>query len=63
MMKHPAKIAKKEGKKIGETAAGGVVATAVCAGAGKVVAPCLESAAEEAVPVAVPVMEAVAEDV
>ena len=57
------KIAKKEGKKIGETAAGGVVATAVCSGAVKVVGPCLGTAAEEAIPVAVPVMEAVAEDV
>ena len=63
MMNHPAKIAKKEGKKIGEAAAGGVAATAVCSGAQKVLAPCLESAAEEAVPVAVPVMEAVAEDI
>jgi hypothetical protein len=63
MMKHPAKIAKHEGKKIGETAAGGIVATAVCAGAVKVVGPCLGTAAEEAIPVAVPVMEAVAEDI
>jgi len=63
MMKHPAKVAKHEGKKIGETAAGGVVATAVCAGAVKVVAPCLGTAAVEALPVAVPVMEAAAEDV
>jgi hypothetical protein len=56
------KIAKKEGKKIGETAAGGVVATAVCSGTVKVVGPCLGTAAEEAIPVAVPVMEGVAED-
>lgn len=62
-MKHPAKIAKKEGKKIGEVTAGGVAATAICSGAVKVVSPCLESAAEEAIPVAVPVMEAVAEDI
>ena len=62
-MKHPAKIAKKEGKKIGETAAGGVVATAVCSGAAKVLAPCLGTAAEEALPVAVPVMEGIAEEV
>lgn len=53
------KIAKHEGKKIGEEAAGGVAATAVCSGAAKVVAPCLE----EAAPVAVPVLEAVAEDI
>jgi outer membrane lipoprotein SlyB len=63
MMKHPAKIAKHEGKKIGEAAAGGVAATAVCNGTAKVLAPCLGTAAEEAVPVAVPVMEGVAEDV
>jgi hypothetical protein len=63
MMKHPAKIAKQEGKKIGEVAAGGVVATAVCAGAVKVVAPCLGAAAVEAIPVALPVMEAAAEDI
>ena len=61
-MNHPAKIAKHEGKKIGEAAAGGVAATAVCSGAQKVLAPCLETAAEEAVPVAVPVLEGMAED-
>ena len=60
-MKHPAKIAKQEGKKIGEVAAGGVVATAACSAAVKVVAPCLGTAAVEALPVAVPVMEAAAE--
>lgn len=53
------KIAKKEGEKIGEAAAGGVAATAVCNGAAKVLAPCLE----EAAPVAVPVLEGVAEEV
>ena len=63
MIKHPAKIAKNEGKKIGEVAAGGVVATAVCAGAVKVVAPCLGAAAVEAIPVAVPVMVGVAEEI
>lgn len=63
MMKHPAKIAKQEGKKIGEVAAGGIVATAVCAGAVKVVAPCLGEAAVEAIPVAVPVMVGVAEEI
>ena len=63
MMKHPAKIAKHEGQKIGEVAAGGVVATAVCAGAVKVVAPCLGAAAVEALPVALPVMEGVAEEI
>ena len=57
------KIAKKEGKKIGETAAGGVVATAACSAAVKVVGPCLGTAAVETIPVALPVMEAVAEDV
>jgi hypothetical protein len=57
-MNHPTKIAKHEGKKIGEAAAGGVAATAVCSGAQKVLAPCLE----EAVPVAVPVLEGMAED-
>jgi hypothetical protein len=57
------KIAKHEGKKIGEAAAGGVAATAVCNGAAKVLAPCLETAGEEAVPVAVPVLEGIAEDV
>jgi len=62
-MKHPAKIAKKEGKKIGEVTAGGVAATAICAGAAKVVAPCLGTAAVEALPVAVPVMEGIAEEV
>ena len=62
MMNHPAKIAKKEGKKIGEAAAGGVAATAVCSGAQKAISPCLESAAEEAIPVAVPVLEGAAED-
>jgi hypothetical protein len=63
MMKHPAKIAKKEGKKIGEVTAGGVAATAICTGTAKVVAPCLETAAVEAIPVAVPVMEGVAEEI
>lgn len=63
MMKHPAKVAEHEGKKIGEAAAGGVAATAVCSAAAKVVGPCLGTAAEESIPVAVPVMEAVAEDV
>jgi hypothetical protein len=63
MMKHPAKIAEHEGKKIGEVAAGGIVATAVCAGAVKVVAPCLGAAAVEAIPVAVPVMVGVAEEI
>jgi outer membrane lipoprotein SlyB len=57
------KIAKKEGKKIGEAAAGGVAATAVCSGAAKVLAPCLGAAAEEAIPVALPVVEGVAGDV
>ena len=56
------KIAKKEGKKIGEAAAGGVAATAVCNGAAKVLAPCLETAGEDAV-VALPVMEGVAGDI
>ena len=63
MMKHPAKIAKQEGKKIGEVAAGGVVATAACSAAVKVVAPCLGTAAVEALPVAVPVMVGVAEEI
>ena len=63
MMKHPAKIAKKEGVKVGEVTAGGVAATAICSGAAKVAAPCLGTAAEEAIPVAVPVMEGVAEEV
>lgn len=63
MMKHPAKFCEKEGVKVGEVAAGGVAATAICSAAAKVIAPCLETAAEEAIPVAVPVMEAVAEDV
>ena len=63
MMKHPAKIAKQEGKKIGEVAAVGVVATAASSAAVKVVAPCLGTAAVEALPVAVPVMEAAAEDI
>ena len=63
MMKHPAKIAKKEGVKVGEVAAGGVAATAICSGAAKVAAPCLGTAAEEAIPVAVPVVEVAAEDV
>jgi hypothetical protein len=54
---------KQEGKKIGEVAAGGVVATAVCTGAVKVVAPCLGTAAIEALPVALPVMEAAVEEI
>ena len=63
MIKHPAKVAEHEGKKIGEVTAGGVAATAICSGAAKVVAPCLGAAAEEAIPVAVPVMVGIAEDV
>lgn len=63
MMKHPAKVAKHEGKKVGEVTAGGVAATAICSGAVKVVGPCLGTAAVEAIPVAVPVVEAAAEDV
>jgi hypothetical protein len=61
MMKHPAKVAEHEGKKIGEAAAGGVAATAVCNGAAKVLTPCLGAAAEEA-PEAVPVAEVVLVD-
>ena len=49
--------------KVGEVTAGGVAATAICSGAAKVAAPCLGTAAEEAIPVAVPVMEGVAEEV
>jgi len=48
MKKHPGKFCEKEGVKVGEAAAGGVTATAVCNVAAKVLAPCLKSAPEAA---------------
>jgi hypothetical protein len=68
MMKHPAKFCEKEGVKVGEAAAGGVTATAVCTGAAKVFGPCLKSAPEAVVEgapeaeVAIPVAEVVLVD-
>ena len=67
-MKHPAKFCEKEGVKVGEAAAGGVTATAVCTGAAKVFGPCLKSAPEAVVEgapeaeVAIPVAEVVLVD-